>query len=105
MCALSFCRKGVLNSKSVCESGFLRLHEEKNLLNGMQIIIRYKRIIEVINEMRPRRPYLNMLVQLDASKKLELDFLTRLESEFILDNWILLIRSARTFVCSIVLES
>jgi hypothetical protein len=105
MCALSFCRKGVLNSISVCESGFLRLHEEKNLLNGMQIIIRYKRIIEVINEMRPRRPYLNMLVQLDASKKLELDFLTRLESEFILDNWILLIRSARTFVCSIVLES
>ena len=43
---------------------------------------------EVINVMRPRRPYLNMLVQLDASKKLELDFLskTRLESEFVLDN-------------------
>ena len=100
MCALSFCRKGVVNSISVCESSFLRLHEENNLLNGMHMFIKYKRIIEVINVMRPRRPYLNMFVQLDASKKLELDFLsmTRLESEFVLDNWILLIESARTFV-------
>ena len=88
MCALSFCRNGVVNSISVGESRFLRLHEENNLLNGIHIIVKYKRIIKVINVMRPRRPNLNMLVQLDASKKLELDFLskTRLESEFVLDN-------------------
>jgi hypothetical protein len=45
--------------------------------------MRYKRIIERINEMRPIRPYLNIFFQLDASKKLELDFLsnTRLERD------------------------
>ena len=92
---------------SVSDSGFLRLHKFNNLLNGMQNIMKYKRIIEKINEMRPKRRYLNIFVQLDASKKLELDFLsrTRLEKEFVLDNWILLIKSARKFVCSIVLVS
>ena len=92
---------------SVSESGFLRLHKFNNLLNGMQNIMKYKRMIERINEMRPKRPYLNIFVQLDASKKLELDFLskTRLESEFVLDNCILLIKSARTFVCSIAFVS
>jgi hypothetical protein len=68
---------------SVSESGVLCLHKDNNLLNGMQNIMRYKRIIERINEMRPIRPYLNIFFQLDASKKLELDFLsnTRLERD------------------------
>ena len=88
---------------SASESGFLRLHKFNNLLNGMQIIMKYKRIIERINEMRPKRPYLNIFVQLDASKKFEVDFLskTRLESEFVLDNCVYLLSlRGRLFVPS-----
>jgi hypothetical protein len=85
----------------------LRLHIEKILLNGIQNMITYNRRMEKINEAKAKRPYLKILVQLDASKKLELVFLskTRLESEFVFDSWILLIKSTRTFVCSNALAS
>jgi hypothetical protein len=70
----------------------LRLHIEKILLNGMQIIIMYSRRrmyrTERINDAKAKSPYLKILVQLDASKKFELVFLskTRLESEFVFDS-------------------
>ncbi len=92
---------------SVSEICFLRLHKFNNLLNGMQNIMKYKRMIEKINEMRPKRPYLKMFIQLVASQKFELDVLssTRLDSELVFDSCILLINSARTFVCSKAFES
>ena len=49
-------------------------HKENILLNGMQNIIMYRRIIENINETRPTRPYLKMFIQFVGSQKLELDF-------------------------------
>ena len=91
---------------SISEMG-LRLHIEKILLNGIQNMITYNRRMEKINEIKAKRPYLKIFVQLDASKKLELVLLskTRLESEFVLDSWIRLIKSAITFVCSNALAS
>ena len=100
-------RKGVISSMSVLEIGVLCLHKDNNFLNGMKNIIIYKTIMKKINEMRLRMPYLNVFVKFEASTKLELEFLskTRLESEFVHDNWILLIKSAKTFVCSIAFLS
>ena len=87
---------------SVSEIGVLRLHKDNTFFNGMQNIIIYKRIIEKINEIRPNRLYLKIFIQLFASQKLELDVLssTRLDRELVFESFILLINSARTFVCS-----
>ena len=100
-------RKGVISSMSVLESGFFRLHKDNNFFHGMQNIIINKTIMKKINKVRPKRPYLKMFIQIVASQKFELDVLssTRLDRELVFDSCILLINSARTFVCSKAFES